>query len=64
MVLLNDFVNSVGNVFGKVFIDGVNIVIRGVNKLIDLINKILGINIGKVGEVMFMLVKVDNSYIK
>ncbi|EGT3663355.1 TPA: tape measure protein [Clostridioides difficile] len=64
MASLNDSVNSAGNALGKAFIDGVNIAIRGVNKLIDLINKIPGINIGKVGEATFTPVKADNSYIK
>ncbi|MDM9913809.1 tape measure protein [Clostridioides difficile] len=64
MVSLNDSVNSAGNALGKAFIDGVNIAIRGVNKLIDLINKIPGINIGKVGEATFTPVKADNSTIK
>ncbi|CZR77503.1 hypothetical protein CDFC105_51083 [Clostridioides difficile] len=64
MASLNDSVNSAGNALGKAFIDGVNIAIRGVNKLIDLINKIPGINIGKVGEATFTPVKADNSTIK
>ncbi|HBG4158716.1 TPA: tape measure protein, partial [Clostridioides difficile] len=64
MASLNDSVNSAGNALGKAFIDGANIAIRGVNKLIDLINKIPGINIGKVGEATFTPVKADNSYIK
>ncbi|MCI4822417.1 tape measure protein, partial [Clostridioides difficile] len=33
MASLNDSVNSAGNALGKAFIDGVNIAIRGVNKL-------------------------------
>ncbi|MCO5879200.1 hypothetical protein D1N62_18875, partial [Clostridioides difficile] len=49
MASLNNSVNNAGNALGKAFIDGANIAIRGVNKLIDLINKIPGINIGKVG---------------
>ncbi|WP_107601685.1 tape measure protein, partial [Clostridioides difficile] len=64
MASLNDSVNSAGNALGKAFIDGANIAIRGVNKLIDLINKIPGINIGKVGEATFTPVKADNSTIK
>ncbi|HBF0969372.1 TPA: tape measure protein [Clostridioides difficile] len=64
MASLNDAVNNAGNALGKAFIDGANIAIRGVNKLIDLINKIPGINIGKVGEATFTPVKADNSYIK
>ncbi|EQF25187.1 tape measure domain protein [Clostridioides difficile CD160] len=64
MVSLNDSVNNAGNALGKAFIDGANIAIRGVNKLIDLINKIPGINIGKVGEATFTPVKADNSYIQ
>ncbi|HBF7205583.1 TPA: hypothetical protein KOU66_003815, partial [Clostridioides difficile] len=64
MASLNNSVNSAGNALGKAFIDGANIAIRGVNKLIDLINKIPGINIGKVGEATFTPVKADNSYIK
>ncbi|WP_394904306.1 tape measure protein [Clostridioides difficile] len=64
MASLNDSVNNAGNALGKVFVDGANIAIRGVNKLIDLINKIPGINIGKVGEATFTPVKADNSYIK
>ncbi|MFQ4751865.1 hypothetical protein C4U63_03590, partial [Clostridioides difficile] len=47
MASLNNSVNNAGNALGKAFIDGANIAIRGVNKLIDLINKIPGINIGK-----------------
>ncbi|HGZ2687290.1 TPA: tape measure protein, partial [Clostridioides difficile] len=39
MASLNDAVNNAGNALGKAFIDGANIAIRGVNKLIDLINK-------------------------
>ncbi|MDI9211250.1 tape measure protein, partial [Clostridioides difficile] len=46
MASLNNSVNNAGNALGKAFIDGANIAIRGVNKLIDLINKIPGINIG------------------
>ncbi|WP_143475854.1 tape measure protein, partial [Clostridioides difficile] len=53
MASLNNSVNNAGNALGKAFIDGANIAIRGVNKLIDLINKIPGINIGKVGEATF-----------
>ncbi|EIS9210336.1 tape measure protein [Clostridioides difficile] len=64
MASLNNSVNNAGNALGKAFIDGANIAIRGVNKLIDLINKIPGINIGKVGEATFTPVKADNSYIK
>ncbi|EQF29314.1 putative phage tail tape measure domain protein [Clostridioides difficile CD159] len=64
MASLNDSVNSAGNALGKAFIDGANIAIRGVNKLIDLLNKIPGIDIGKVGEATFTPVKADNSYIK
>lgn len=64
MTSLNNSVNNAGNALGKAFIDGANIAIRGVNKLIDLINKIPGINIGKVGEATFTPVKADNSYIK
>lgn len=64
MASLNDSVNNAGNALGKAFVDGANIAIRGVNKLIDLINKIPGINIGKVGEATFTPVKADNSYIK
>ncbi|HGZ2577687.1 TPA: tape measure protein, partial [Clostridioides difficile] len=36
MASLNDAVNNAGNALGKAFIDGANIAIRGVNKLIDL----------------------------
>ncbi|MDY6680342.1 tape measure protein [Clostridioides difficile] len=64
MASLNDSVNSAGNALGKAFIDGANIAIRGVNKLVDLLNKIPGVNIGKVGEATFTPVKADNSYIK
>ncbi|WP_395760258.1 tape measure protein [Clostridioides difficile] len=64
MASLNDSVNNAGNALGKAFVTGANIAIRGVNKLIDLLNKIPGINIGKVGEATFTPVKVDNSYIK
>ncbi|HEB5000115.1 TPA: tape measure protein [Clostridioides difficile] len=64
MASLNDSVNNAGNALGKAFVDGANIAIRGVNKLIDLINKIPGINIGKVGEATFTPVKADNSYIQ
>ncbi|HGZ2679152.1 TPA: tape measure protein, partial [Clostridioides difficile] len=38
MASLNNSVNNAGNALGKAFIDGANIAIRGVNKLIDLIN--------------------------
>ncbi|VIF60386.1 phage tail tape measure protein [Clostridioides difficile] len=64
MASLNDSVNSAGNALGKAFVTGANIAIRGVNKLIDLLNKIPGIDIGKVGEATFTPVKADNSYIK
>lgn len=64
MAALNDSVNSAGNALGKAFINGANIAIRGVNKLIDLLNKIPGIDIGKVGEATFTPVKADNSYIQ
>ncbi|AXU76076.1 phage tail tape measure protein [Clostridioides difficile] len=64
MASLNDSVNNAGNALGKAFVTGANIAIRGVNKLIDLLNKIPGINIGKVGEATFTPVKADNSYIK
>ncbi|MCC0752920.1 tape measure protein [Clostridioides sp. ZZV13-5731] len=64
MASLNDSVNNAGNALGKAFIDGVNIAIRGVNKLVDLLNKIPGVDIGKVGEATFTPVKADNSYIK
>ncbi|HBH0722933.1 TPA: tape measure protein [Clostridioides difficile] len=64
MASLNDSVNNAGNALGKAFVDGANIAIRGVNKLIDLINKIPGVNIGKVGEATFTPVKADNSYIQ
>ncbi|HGS8878973.1 TPA: tape measure protein [Clostridioides difficile] len=64
MASLNDSVNSAGNALGKAFIDGANIAIRGVNKLIDLLNKIPGIDIGKIGEATFTPVKADNSYIQ
>ncbi|MFL8713115.1 tape measure protein [Clostridioides sp. GD02377] len=64
MAALNDSVNSAGNALGKAFIDGANIAIRGVNKLIDLLNKIPGVDIGKVGEATFTPVKADNSTIK
>ncbi|MCJ0054053.1 hypothetical protein C4R91_06235 [Clostridioides difficile] len=64
MASLNDSVNSAGNALGKAFVTGANIAIRGVNKLIDLINQIPGINIGKVGEATFTPVKADNSHIK
>ncbi|HBH3653191.1 TPA: tape measure protein [Clostridioides difficile] len=64
MASLNDSVNNAGNALGKAFVDGANIAIRGVNKLVDLLNKIPGINIGKVGEATFTPVKADNSYIK
>ncbi|WP_131043228.1 tape measure protein [Clostridioides difficile] len=56
--------NNAGNALGKAFVAGANIAIRGVNKLIDLLNKIPGVNIGKVGEATFTPVKADNSYIK
>ncbi|HBF2921583.1 tape measure protein [Clostridioides difficile] len=64
MASLNDSVNSAGNALGKAFIDGANIAIRGVNKLVDLLNKIPGVDIGKVGEATFTPVKADNSTIK
>ncbi|HHQ8644644.1 TPA: tape measure protein [Clostridioides difficile] len=64
MASLNDSVNNAGNALGKAFVTGANIAIRGVNKLIDLLNKIPGINIGKVGEATFTPVKADNSHIK
>ncbi|HCQ5582378.1 TPA: tape measure protein [Clostridioides difficile] len=64
MAALNDSVNSAGNALGKAFVDGANIAIRGVNKLVDLLNKIPGVNIGKVTEATFTPVKADNSYIK
>ncbi|EMJ6827988.1 TPA: tape measure protein [Clostridioides difficile] len=64
MASLNDSVNSAGNALGKAFVDGANIAIRGVNKLVDLLNKIPGVNIGKVGEATFTPVKADNSYIQ
>ena len=64
MASLNDSVNNAGNALGKAFVAGANIAIRGVNKLIDLLNKIPGVNIGKVGEATFTPVKADNSYIK
>ncbi|MEJ4051205.1 tape measure protein [Clostridioides difficile] len=64
MASLNDSVNNAGNALGKAFVTGANIAIRGVNKLIDLLNKIPGINIGKVGEAIFTPVKADNSHIK
>ncbi|UDN58235.1 tape measure protein [Clostridioides sp. ES-S-0010-02] len=64
MASLNDSVNSAGNALGKAFVDGANIAIRGVNKLVDLLNKIPGVDIGKVGEATFTPVKADNSTIK
>ncbi|UWD46863.1 tape measure protein [Clostridioides difficile] len=64
MASLNDSVNSAGNALGKAFVDGANIAIRGVNKLVDLLNKIPGVNIGKVTEATFTPVKADNSTIK
>ncbi|MDO0441507.1 tape measure protein [Clostridioides difficile] len=64
MASLNDSVNNAGNALGKAFVAGANIAIRGVNKLIDLLNKIPGVNIGKVTEATFTPVKADNSYIK
>ncbi|HBF1647458.1 TPA: tape measure protein [Clostridioides difficile] len=64
MASLNDSVNNAGNALGKAFVDGANIAIRGVNKLVDLLNKIPGVNIGKVAEATFTPVKADNSYIK
>ncbi|MCJ0225770.1 hypothetical protein JY758_19645, partial [Clostridioides difficile] len=64
MASLNDAVNSAGNALGKAFVDGANIAIRSVNKLVDLLNKIPGVNIGKVTEATFTPVKADNSTIK
>ncbi|HBF4438032.1 TPA: tape measure protein [Clostridioides difficile] len=64
MASLNDSVNNAGNALGKAFVDGANIAIRGVNKLVDLLNKIPGVNIGKVAEATFTPVKADNSYIQ
>lgn len=46
-----DGAGSAGDALGRAFINGVNIALRAVNKLADLLNKIPGINIGKVGEV-------------
>ena len=45
-----DGAGSAGDALGSAFINGVNIAVRAVNWLINLINKIPGFNIGTMGE--------------
>lgn len=54
--LFGTFVSGAGSAadaLGQMFVNGVNIAIRALNKLIELMNKIPGVSIGTVGEASY-----------